>query len=481
MATYQDKPIVVAAKLYSRNFSGPLDIETVQESLDAAKTYAQSATAYAGQVITVLEDGKYVPYILNGNNGALTLDKVGVDASAIKNYVQVVDDLPEKTNAEQGVIYITTTDSKGYIFNGTDFKIVFEDVTTDQLNDALEGYAPLAGATFTGKVTLSADPTADLEAVTKQYVDRLVANLNSGVPGVVDEDNPLPSTGYKAGASWRVAANGTYAGQQCEVGDLIIAVTEPYAGTGSLYRSNINIMSGGTVKLTDIVIPEGLTIKVGDSIVDSHGDRYKVTAVTDTNVTVGDAQGKESDGFLVVQANIDGAVTGPAAATNANIVVFDGVTGKKIADSAVTIASVKDAVAKAHSHDNKEILDSFNKNQADLLTSAHDDAAKQITDLGLEDKFNAKADADSVYSKTDIDGKLKVINDNLNTKVSADQVSTQISNRVGDIDANTTVKEYIDNNIPSDADISAKIEQAKNEAITESKTAIDTALTIQEF
>ena len=47
---------------------------------------------------------------------------------------------------------------------------------------------------------------------------------------------------------------------------------------------------------------------------------------------------KDSD-WTVVQANIDGAVTGPASATDGHVAVFDGATGKLIKDSGITIPS----------------------------------------------------------------------------------------------------------------------------------------------
>ena len=203
------KNLVVAAKVYSRGVALPLDASSVYESLGEAQSYAQNPIAYAGQIITVKEGDKYNPYVLDGSAGSYTLSKVGVDASAVKNYVQVVSTLPG-TGQEQGVIYINTTDSKGYIYDGSDFKVIFEDTTelastVEALETEVDGKASLAGATFTGSVTLAADPTQNLEAVTKQYVDRLVAGINDFTIGVVDSGNPLPTENYEVGQTFRVA------------------------------------------------------------------------------------------------------------------------------------------------------------------------------------------------------------------------------------------------------------------------------------
>lgn len=423
------KNLVVAAKVYSRGISAPLDASSVYASLSEAQTYAQSPIAYAGQIITVLENNTYVPYILDGNAGAYTLSKVGLDASAVKNYVQVVDTLPA-TGQEQGVIYINTTDSKGYIWDGTKFTVVFEDVTNEKgeslteqlaaLKAELAKKADLSGATFTGTVTLAADPTQNLEAATKQYVDRLVAGINDFTVGVVDSTHPLPAADYTVGQTFRVAEAGTYAGYECETGDLIIVIKDYEADSAS-----------------------------------------------------------NSD-FLVVQANIDGAVTGPDASTDANIVIFDGTTGRKIADSTVTIASVKDTIAKAHEHANKTVLDSYTKTETELLAAAASD---------VDGKLALKADASKVYTKGEVDTKVSTINatidtltQNVNTKVTAADVATQINERIGAIEETTTVKAYIDNAIGTGGTTSAEaIAQAKKEAIEVSKAYTDSALTITEF
>ena len=422
----ESKNLVVAAKVYSRGIAAPLDASSVYTSLSEAQTYAQNPIAYAGQIITVLEDNKYVPYILDGEAGSYTLSKVGVDASAVKNYVQVVGELPS-SGQEQGVIYINTTDSKGYIYNGSEFVVIFEDVTNEEgesLSDQLAAietkfneYARLDGATFTGTVTLAAEPTQDMQAATKHYVDALVAGLNDFTVGVVNSSTPLPTENYKVGQAFRVAEAGTYAGQVCEIGDLIIVVAD-YADSA-----------------------------------------------------------KDSD-FLVVQANTNGVVIGPDSAIDANIAVFDGVTGKKIKDSTVTIASVSDAIAKAHEHTNKEILDSFTSTQTQIETAYKAYADGKITALGdVVTNEELTTALEDYYTKTDVDGLLTPITTNLNTKVSTEELAEQL----GDF-GDSTVKDYIDTAVGSGgADVAEQILAAKNEAIQTAKEYTDTSLTITEF
>lgn len=422
------KNLVVAAKIYSRGIALPLDASEVYSTKEEALAYAASPTAYAGQTIKVLENGKYESYVLNGSAGAYTLDKIGIDTSMVKNYVQVVVSLPGE-GQEQGVIYINTADNKGYIWDGSAYKIIFENVETEDgsslseqlenITTELEQKADLSGATFTGSVILPADPTQNLEAVTKQYVDRLVAGLNEFTVGIVDSSTPLPATDYTVGQTFRVAEAGTYAGQECETGDLIIVIKD-----------------------------------------------YEADSASNTD-------------FLVVQANVDGAVTGPDASTDANIVVFDGTTGRKIKDSTVTIASVSDAVAKVHEHANKTQLDSFTKTETELLGEVDSKIATALGDYATTEDL-----ADYVLQETyntkmgQLDSTIGTIQTNLNTKITADD----LAERVGEIPAETTIKDYVDTAVGSGgADVANQILEAKNEAIQTAKEYTDNALTITEF
>lgn len=138
---YEPKQLLVALKAFARSNPLPLDKDEIWESLDAAYEYAKSATAYAGQTIKVLVDGKYKTYVLNGEAGAYTLDEVGntTVSGDGKQYVQVVEVLPQE-NQEQGVIYITG-DYKGYLWNGTDFTLIFEDLSEAFVNAVTESKA----------------------------------------------------------------------------------------------------------------------------------------------------------------------------------------------------------------------------------------------------------------------------------------------------------------------------------------------------
>lgn len=460
MSTIDSKNLLVWVKAMSRGQALPLDASEIHASLAEAQNYASTAIAYEGQTIKAkLEDGKYHEYIIQPSEAGYVLEEVGaVSAADLKQYVMVVEALPE-SGQEEGILYICGT--TGSVWTGTEWKQVFWDLTSrvdeisdkiDTVEESLVDYAPISNPVFSGVVKVGEE-----EVALKSYVESLFAQLEENtVPGIVDSANPLPAD-YKAGATYRVAEAGTYAGVACEVGDLILVVKD-YA-------------------------PE--------------------TAA-------------DSD-FMVIQANIDGAVSSKATTTTVGeIVVFDSVTGRVINSSGVQIASLEEAIDKAHEHTNKDQLDTFTKTQDELLADALSAAQELVTahETAVNEALANKADKATslegygitdAYTKTEIDASLKAVTDNLNTKVSADEVDTKIATaktetleeaasatstaleaRIGGIPADTTIKSYVDTAVGTGGTSSAEaIAQAKQEAIDTAKTYTDeqiaSNLTVVEF
>lgn len=454
----ESKNLLVWVKAMSRGQALPLDASEIYASLAEAQNYASnSAIAYAGQTIKAkTEDGKYHSYTLQPSEAGYTLEEIGaIKQSDLKQYVMVVDALPE-SGQEQGILYIC--DTTGSIWTGSTWKTVFHDVQADidtlngkidDVETALDTKAPIENPVFSGVVKVGED-----EVALKTYVDGLFANLEEtcATPAIVNSDNPIP-TNYKAGYTYRVAEDGEYVGVQCEVGDLILVVKDYAAETAS------------------------------------------------------------NEDFMVLQANIDGAVTSTADVTTVGeIVVFDSVTGKVIKGSGVQIASLNDAITKAHEHSNKEVLDTYDKSQTELLAAAKNEAQGLVDTLNstVTTALDGKADKATTlegygitdaYTKAEIDGEFTTITDNLNTKISAADVDTKIADaktdilteaatdatekleaRIGEIPADTNIKSYIDNAVGSGGTASAEaIAKAKQEAIDTSKTYTDTKLTVVEF
>lgn len=445
MANYTEKELLTVVKSYSRANPLAIDSTALWDSQEAASTYAKQPNAYAGQIITAKVNGKYKAFVLQGENGNCTLETVGADPSALKQYV-IVGTRPE-SGQQQGVIYIDT--NVGYIWDGAKWVKVFEDVSTSitdfqkritKLESDINLKANIANANFTGTVKLEGKDLA-----TKEYAESLVNAAKSEVPIVIDEDHPFPSEAYKAGQKYVVALAGTYLGQKCEIGDLILIVKD-----------------------------------------------YNVESASN------------ADG-IVLQSNIDGAVTSAdTSAIEGEIVVMSGATGKVIKSSKVNISALNEAIAKAHEHANKDKLDTYTKTQTELLNEASTDAQSKVD--ALKNTVDGKADKattlagygiEDAYTKTDIDGKLKVIKDNVNTKVDAATVDSKISaakpgilseaaqaanealnTKVGDLGESSTVVDYVKRAVGSGSvDIADQI----NNAIKQSKAYTDGKLTITEF
>lgn len=445
MANYTEKELLTVVKSYSRANPLSLDSTALWDSQEAASTYAKQPNAYAGQIITAKVNGKYKAFVLQGENGNCTLEAVGADPSALKQYV-IVGTRPE-SGQQQGVIYIDT--NVGYIWDGAKWVKVFEDVSTSitdfqkritKLESDINLKANIANANFTGTVKLEGKDLA-----TKEYAESLVNAAKSEVPIVIDEDHQFPSEAYKAGQKYVVALAGTYLGQKCEIGDLILIVKD-----------------------------------------------YNVESASN------------ADG-IVLQSNIDGAVTSTdPSAIEGEIVVMSGATGKVIKSSKVNISALNEAIAKAHEHANKDKLDTYTKTQTELLNEASTDAQSKVD--ALKNTVDGKADKaatlagygiEDAYTKTDIDGKLKVIKDNVNTKVDAATVDSKISaakpgilseaaqaanealnTKVGDLGESSTVVDYVKRAVGSGGvDITDQI----NNAIKQSKAYTDEKLTIAEF
>lgn len=116
----------------------------------------------------------------------------------------------------------------------------------------------------------------EIEALRK--FDREITNEGVRFKGTVSSTSGLPTVSYKSGWQYLVAKAGTYAGKVCEVGDMILCIKDYASGSAS------------------------------------------------------------NDDWTVTQANITGAVTGPASSITAHVAVFDGTSGKQIRDSGFTIA-----------------------------------------------------------------------------------------------------------------------------------------------
>lgn len=160
-----------------------------------------------------------------------------------------------------------------------------ESKSTMFTNAALTG-VPTAPTAENGTDTTQIATTAFVQAEINSKIAAADAMIFKGTLGA-SADSPtitsLPTT-HNTGWTYKVVTAGTYAGVACEVGDMVVCLTD------------------------------------GTAADDAH--------------------------WTVIQSNIDGAVTGPANSVADHVAVFDGATGKVIKDSGYTIASDVPADAK---------------------------------------------------------------------------------------------------------------------------------------
>ena len=128
-----------------------------------------------------------------------------------------------------------------------------------------------------------------------------------GTVGAGGTDEALPADSFGIGDMYVVKTAGTYAGQECEAGDLVLCIKA-----------------------------------------------YEAEGAADTDWTV-------------IQNNLNRAVTGPASAADGNLMSFDGASGTVAKDSGIKTADVSGAVSKAHQHANAaDVLDKLSAQDGKL-------------------------------------------------------------------------------------------------------------------
>ena len=443
--------LLVAVKAYSRGNALPLDASSVHETLAAAQTYADSAIAYGGQVITALVDGKYKAYMLQpkAEGTGFNLSPIGIDGeidpTKVKEYVKVVEALPE-TDQEQGVIYINTTDNKGYIYTGSGFKVIFEQV--ENLKATIEAIqAKLDSLTGEGEGSVK-KALADAKA----YTDTTVA-------GKADKATTL--AGYGIADAYTKEATDT-------------AIASAIAKADHLKRAIVATLPA---------VDEADANTIYMVPVDDHYDEYilvvasevkKFEKIGDSKVDLSDYATK-NEVATAKQAAIDAAATD--AQTKADAAQTAAIAeAQKKADAAQAAA-----IAAAVEKDTATLTSA--KEYADGLAANYEKAGAAAKALEDAKAYTDTQDATTLeQAKAYTDGQISPIQENLNTKVDAAQVKTILSEKVGDIAEGTTIKQYIDTSVGSGGTASAEaIAAAKKEAIETSKTYTDNALTIVEF
>lgn len=179
--------LLVAVKAYARGNALPLDNSEVYASKAEAEVYAASATAYAGQTIKVLEEGKYITYVLDPKeDGGFSLTKVGVDASVVTDVNNLKQSVAVNTATLAGQAETVAQHTTDIAAN----KKAIEDEVADRAAAEAEFTADIAA--IKGDYLKQADKTelsnaiSTAEAAAKTHADNAIAALVDGAPDTLD-------------------------------------------------------------------------------------------------------------------------------------------------------------------------------------------------------------------------------------------------------------------------------------------------------
>lgn len=260
----------------------------------------------------------------------LKVGEIGYDSDLKKfkfgDGVNVFDDLPWAAMTPDEINLLVTTHTNNF---SNPHKVNKEQVGLGKVeNKSVAEILTDAALTGTPTAPTAAPGTNTTQIATTQFVtnaissgiaaaDAMIFKGTLGTDGTVEE---LPTT-YKTGWTYRVIEAGTYAGQQCEIGDLVIALTsrsgsENQDADWTVAQTNIDgaitdIKSTASVSVTGTGSSRTIELPVSG-----------VTAGTYRNVTV-------NDKGIVTGGNNNTATIAEGGTNNTTfdentVVVFDG-------------------------------------------------------------------------------------------------------------------------------------------------------------
>ena len=194
---------------------------------DIAITHSQVSDWSSNVGVTAVAEGATNGTVAVTTNGGSATDVPvhGLDTAAYHPdtyFQQAFNDGSHDITAGSAVTGSTAT-----------YKVEFHDGT--QTNGALGTNSAVADTMYFTEQSSASNPIVtynDISGITGAMVYK----------GVVDGTHALPTTGVKAGWTYLVAADGTYAGQACQVGDMIVA--QDTTPTWNVINKNVSVSDG---------------------------------------------------------------------------------------------------------------------------------------------------------------------------------------------------------------------------------------------
>lgn len=207
--------------------------------------------------------------------------------------------------------------------SGTDKKITFADL----VGDALDAKQDAASAATDTELAAEASARATADGLLLAKADNLASLANAatargnlGAENVANKDTDTAlsansDTKYASQKAVKAYVDGLLAASDAVVYkgaiDCSANPNYPAADAGHLYRVSVAGKIGGA---------SGVNVEAGD------------TLLCNTDATAAGTQAAVGTKWNVIQVNIDGAVIGPASATDGHIPQFNGTTGKLLKD-----------------------------------------------------------------------------------------------------------------------------------------------------
>lgn len=221
-------------------------IQYVKEHNDISSFYAHQEAIGAANGIAPLDDKARLPseFLSYGEEtGTVYEGSAGKALEASLDSHKADSGNPHKTTKAQVGLGNVTNESKATMFNNP----VFTGIPTAPTADADDNSEQLANTEFVNRQIANGIAASD-------------AMIFKGTLGTGGTISALPAT-YLTGWTYRVVTDGTYAGQPCETGDLIVALTDR-KGSGNLdsdwtvCQTNID---GAVIQTRKINAGSGLT------------------------------------------------------------------------------------------------------------------------------------------------------------------------------------------------------------------------------
>ena len=305
---------------------------TIEKSVPADAKFTD--TTYVTGTASVEGLTKLYSAAGTAEDGAMTQKAASEAIASVKSAIEDGSVVAAKATADAaGNVIVDTYATKGELANiGSSLAPVATSGSYNDLTDKPESLkSPFA---------IKVKDVEGAEVASYDGSAEVVVNLTAAQVGLGNVTNESKATMFTDAALTGIptapTASAETSSAQIATTEFVQAVVDSKIAAADAMIFKGTIGADGTVQALPAEHKTGWTYKVVDSTVTVGGVACEIG---DMIVCLADGSVASDADWAVIQANIDGAVTGPAAAVAGNIAVFDGATGKVVKDSGFTIAS----------------------------------------------------------------------------------------------------------------------------------------------